>query len=307
MILEGGIYMFKRGSSILIMLLLLLLITGQVGAESLMEYTPKDKSIASTNWEKHLVEAIGFGSYHPNDPNIVSKAQGLMLAREAAKSTAYRELLEKVQGVQIDSETTVKKAVTEDDVIKKKISGVLRGMRIIKEEVVGETGYRILARVEFYGKDGVVKAIFPTIKAQGEENSLAGRGEDFGVRDNNSSMVESNYNQYTGVIINATNLIGVESALLPKVYATNGKLVYGVSRINVEGVIVDGIVGYNRSLADAKVNSRVGDKPLIINAFKVRGDSRTDLIISNKDAKLMNRVGYNNEIFKERRVVVVIN
>jgi len=59
----------------------------------------------------------------------VSPAQNKLLAKRAAEADAYRKLAETINGVQINSSTTVRDFVTESDEIRSGIDTVVRGAR----------------------------------------------------------------------------------------------------------------------------------------------------------------------------------
>jgi hypothetical protein len=290
--------MNKRINILLVIVMILFIGTQFSFAEGLFD--EGDNTV--TDWEKSVVEAIGYG-VAPD--YITNEAQAKIMAREAAITMAQRRLLETVRGVQIDSEQTVKNAQIQSDIINKRVSGVVRGAQIIEEKKVADKVYQVVMQVQFYGKDGIMKAIFPSISK--ESSKTFNNNDNF---DNSNDTSEESANlvdsDYTGVIINTLN-IDAKPALAPKIYSEDGSLVYGMSKIQSDGVITQGIVGYNRSLADAKANPRVGKNPLIINAIKVKGRYSTDLILDDKDARSLEQVGGSNGIFDNCKVVIVLN
>ena len=62
-----------------------------------------------------------------------------VMAMRASKLDAYRELTEQVYGHQIQGKTEVKNLVSSDDKLRSKVSGVIRGARIVKVYPVGDT------------------------------------------------------------------------------------------------------------------------------------------------------------------------
>ena len=56
------------------------------------------------DWQKGVAEADGYGA----PPAQAIGAQANLLAQRAAKADCYRNLLELISGVQVDSQTTVK-------------------------------------------------------------------------------------------------------------------------------------------------------------------------------------------------------
>ena len=190
---------------------------------------------------------------------------------------------------------------------------------IVEEKQPAKGTYMVVLEVKFYGQDGIMKAILPTVKS---ETGSAGTGSNSSselqvndtspAQDNNNTAEQSkaptqqNLDNYTGVIINTIN-VNVKPAMFPKIYSANHKLVYGIDMLNTDGVITNGIVGYNRSLNAAKANPRVGSNPLVINAQGAEGDTKADLVLAAADARKLKRIGAKNNIFKNNKVIIVLN
>jgi len=64
-------------------------------------------------------------------PAVGSDAQARLMARRAAITDAQRQLAEMIYGVRIDSQTTVRDFVTENDSIRSNISAVIRGAQVV--------------------------------------------------------------------------------------------------------------------------------------------------------------------------------
>jgi len=75
------------------------------------------------------IRATGMGVASPKAMNM---SHARILAQGAAKVVAQRTLLEVVKGVHIDSETTVRNYMVQDDTITTRIQGVLKGATIEK-------------------------------------------------------------------------------------------------------------------------------------------------------------------------------
>ena len=79
------------------------------------------------------------------DPiSIQKQAQAKALALRAARADAMRKLGEKIQGLMITSNTTVKDFVTESDVVKTAMQAFLLGMRETKPATYSEDGVAIV-------------------------------------------------------------------------------------------------------------------------------------------------------------------
>jgi uncharacterized protein involved in tellurium resistance len=118
--------------------------------------------VASANaieWNAGFVEAEGYG-VAPG--NAMSIAQGKALAKRAAIVDAYRNLLEVVTGVHVDSETTVQNLMVTNDVVKTRVAGFVKGAVIKNEQQLYDGTYRVTLRVPLYGVQGL-QTIIPQI------------------------------------------------------------------------------------------------------------------------------------------------
>lgn len=64
--------------------------------------------------------------------NTVSPAQALALAKRAAVADAYRQMAEKLYGVQINAKDTIKNAALYDSRIVSQVSGVVKNASIVE-------------------------------------------------------------------------------------------------------------------------------------------------------------------------------
>ena len=85
---------------------------------------------ASTNWEDGYITVEGYGVA---PANARTAGQARAMARRAAQLDAYRNIAEAVQGVNVDGETTVEEAMVTSDVIRTKVSALVKGARIVSE------------------------------------------------------------------------------------------------------------------------------------------------------------------------------
>ena len=76
------------------------------------------------------IEATGEGVY-PENPSL-SLAQKKLMAKRAATIDAYRRLLEKLNDIEISSESKIKDFLIQHDEVSAKVSGFIRGAKIIE-------------------------------------------------------------------------------------------------------------------------------------------------------------------------------
>ena len=102
---------------------------------------------ANVDWEKSVVTATAIGV---EPPDAVNALQAQQMAKIAAKSIAQRDLLAAINGLNINSETTVENMITTSDVINTKVRGILKGATIIDEKPL-PGGYEVTMQVPIFG------------------------------------------------------------------------------------------------------------------------------------------------------------
>ena len=115
---------------------------------------------ASAQWEQGTITAEGFGT--PPAGSYGSKAS--IMARRAAIVDAQRNLAEQINGVQVDAETTVMNFVTTSDIIKSKVSALIKGAVVVEEQAMMDGSYRVVMSMPMYGTQGLATAILPAIR-----------------------------------------------------------------------------------------------------------------------------------------------
>ncbi|MCX8014726.1 MAG: hypothetical protein N2748_01785, partial [candidate division WOR-3 bacterium] len=112
--------------------------------------------------------------------------------------------------------------------------------------------------------------------------------------------------KYTGILIDARD-INLKPCLFPKVLTEQGEEIYGLSFATAEYVTKFGLVSYVTSFDEAFQSERVGINPLRITALKTSGPNKTDIIISQSDAKAMHNSQHNLSLLEKCQVVILIN
>ncbi|MCE5287276.1 MAG: hypothetical protein LLG02_15715 [Pelosinus sp.] len=117
-------------------------------------------SPASANgidWQAGFVEADGHGFA---SASAVTSAQANALARRAAMSDAFRNLLDVITRVHIDKQTTVGNLMTNS--VETKILGFVSGAAVKSQQRLSDGSYRVTLRVPLYGANGI-QAIIPQV------------------------------------------------------------------------------------------------------------------------------------------------
>jgi len=110
---------------------------------------------------------------------------------------------------------------------------------------------------------------------------------------------------YSGLIFDARNSSFIPSASV-KILDEDGREVYGSAYVSKEWAEKQGIVGYAKTLEDAKANQRVAGNPMVIKAMKATGPNSKDLVISNEDARKIRDLSKNLNFLDKAKVMVVV-
>jgi len=225
-----------------------------------------------------------------------------IMARRAAIVDAQRNLAEQVSGVQVDAETTVENFVISSDLVKTKVSALIKGAVVVEEQMMPDGAYRVVMSMPMYGSQGLASAIMPAI------------------RDNTpptppppviSATITTQIQMggtYTGVIIDASGM-GLKPSFSPVIYDTNGRAIYGVSNINYDQAISQGMVGYSSSVSAAQTLPRVGGSPLVVKAVQVRGGNNStnpvNVVVSVDDGDRILAANQQSQMLMNGSVVFV--
>lgn len=227
--------------------------------------------------EQNSISAIGYGLPPQNGNKI--------LARRAAIVDAQRNLLERINGVQIDSETFMEDFTISSDVVRSQVSGLIKGAVITDEGENLNGSYYVELSVPMYGRNGSIASVaIPALTANMQQQPFASA-------DVNKFTVQevqalTSY-EYTGVIVNAKGM-DLERTFAPIIYDADGRIIYGIQNLDKDLAITYGMVEYSESLEEAAGgNCRAGNNPLVINAVGVRGGknsvNKVNVVVSVED------------------------
>ena len=247
------------------------------------------------NFEDGYIEAVGTGA--PPE-QFYGKPQARPMALRAAQVDAYRNLLETVQGVQIDSKTTIKDFVTESDVINTAINGMVKGAQVVKKEYLSDGTVEVTVRMPL---SGVAKAVLPqAIKDDKKEDIKDHKPVPFSKKPAPPDEV------YTGLVIDGRGLSG-RPAMSPKIFDESGAEVYGTLIVKKDYAVQQGICGYARDLNAAQSNARVTNSPMTVKAIRAQGAGMSEFVISTDDANKIRAAKDNLTFLEKCRVMIVLD
>jgi hypothetical protein len=286
--------MFVKRSAAIVMIVLSIFIFVSTNASAQLMGTIKDveQPVGSTgkvDWTTGVLTAVGIGA-PPAQP--ANAAQARAMAERAAQVVAYRNLLEAVKGVRVDSTTTVENFIVTSDAIRTEVSGIIQGAMIMDKKYMSDGSVEVTVGMKLAGAlaDTLLPKTLPT-----PPTGLTG------------TLAPGTPGQlYTGLIVDARGL-GVKPAMAPKILNEDGKEVYGSAWINRDYAVREGMVGYLKDPVQAQTNPRVADKPLMVKALKVAGDARVDMVITNADAAMLHNAAENLSMLQKCRVIILVD
>ncbi len=254
---------------------------------------------AAAQWDEGTITAEGFGT----PPSGTYGAKANIMARRAAIVDAQRNLAEQVSGVQVDAETTVENYVVSSDVIKTKVSALVRGAVVVEEQQMRDGSYRVVMSMPMYGMQGLASAIMPAIR----DNTPPTPPPPV-ISATITAQIQTSGVGYTGVIVDASGM-GLKPSFSPVIYDTNGRAIYGVSNINYDQAISQGMVGYASSLSSAQTLPRIGGSPLVVKAVQVRGGNNStnpvNVVVSVDDGDRILAANAQSQMLMNGNVVFV--
>ncbi len=285
--------MFVKGSAFLAVFLAAFLALWAGNASAQLVGTIKDViepsgSSGKVDWTTGVITAVGIGA-PPAQP--ANAAQARAMAERAAQVVAYRNLLEAIKGVRVDSTTTVENFMVTSDVIRTEVSGIIQGATVMDKKYMSDGSVEVTVGMKLTG--ALAETLLPKGAAPASPGTAPGASAAAG-------------QLYTGLVVDARGL-GVRPALAPKILNEDGKEVYGSAWISRDYAVREGMVGYLKDPAAAQTNPRVADKPLMVKAIKVSGDARVDTVISNADAAAIQSASQNLSMLEKCRVIILVD
>ncbi len=226
---------------------------------------------AGADWDNRVITVTGMGAL---PPHAVNPAQARMMARRAAVADAYRQLAEAVKGVNVDSETTVENMMVTSDVIKTKVSGLIKGAAVIGEQVIPDGGYEVTMQMPMFGgENSLASAVLPPKQAApeafpapvGSSAAAAPAGSAEGV--------------YTGLVVDCRGL-GLKPVMSPVIKNDQGSPIYGYKNLDYDKVIQYGMASYTKDPSNV---TRAGNHPLVVKAQSLTNHNGSP-VLSTADA-----------------------
>lgn len=276
------------------------------------------------NWTEGYVYAYGYGVAADDTPERKKR----LLARRAAQVDAYRNLAEILQGVRVNSETTVQDMVLASDVVRTKVEGLVKGAVMTKDHYQNDIA-QVTMQVPIDG--GLSQATNqPKLFNSSADNALIDHARaaaqqlaqwllpapayaasplisspadyDFAQRILQSgegdvlktlaAEVEAygSTSSFSGLLVDATSVANFQLATIPRLRNEAGDIIYPTEELFDEVLSAKRPVSYDFDVGDAISNERVATNPLIVKATGVFKSRMSDLVVdqATSDALLNN-------------------
>ncbi|MBR3497828.1 MAG: LPP20 family lipoprotein [Selenomonadaceae bacterium] len=233
---------------------------------------------AAPNWNSNTIQVTGMGVANPQLARTAAHAA--MMARRAAVADAYRQLAEAVNGVQVDAETTVEQMMLTSDVVRTKISAVIKGAVIVDEGELSGGGYSVTMELPLFGgTNGLAETV---IQRPIEIEPFPTPAPEYRPPVKESQPSYSG-GHYTGLVVDCRGLGRINPVMSPVIRDARGQKIYGHKNLDYDRIIREGMASYARDMSEA---GRAGSNPLIVTAIDL-DDLNATPVLSMEDADLV--------------------
>lgn len=240
------------------------------------------------------------------DPERFDATHQIALELRRAAVNARKQMLEVVYDLRIDGATTVAAYLAENDAADAQVRRLIQNSKLERPEFLDGQGTLVVSE-SLRGQ--LAELILPTtIQFQSGIPPKLSLGLDSLAAMNTvepTSMMAGS-GTYTGLVVDASSLAGIQPALAPVVYGRDGEAVYGPFRISRSSAAERGVVAYSMSADPVLVRERAGDRPLVVQALAAAGSGKTDLIISGTDAALVRILLKDPAVLEQCKVVIAL-
>lgn len=308
------------------LLIALLLLHTTLGAQSVEEPLSGQSADGQpiegfVDWSEKVL--VVYGSAVAPD-HLSNPVQKRLMGFRGAKVVAYRNLLEMVGQVQIDSETRAQNFMVQNDSISARVQGMVRGARVRmgSQSESAEGLYRLAVELPLLG--AFSSALMPESAPPDLSISYALPQPPFFSPSTGDSLAATDVlaeappevppatyvppKPYTGLIVDARGL-DLQPSMSPRIVARNGRTVYSAASSDTGYVARYGLVGYEKNGDSARRSDRVGGdeaNPFVVKAADVTGLYRGDAVLNDFDATLVLMADIDGDFLRTCSVVFLV-
>lgn len=264
----------------------------------------------AVNYSNGWVTATGIGAISPLAQN---PGMARATAVRAAKVDAWRNLLEAVMAVTVTSETTVRGSAIENDVIKTKVEGMVKGAKMLDLNGDGQVDYnndiRYLSDTSIEIEmgvhlSGISTIVLPPVGYLAAPPAAPPATP--GAPTTTEAAPTPRPGTITGIIVDARGL-GIRPAMSPRILDQTGQPVYGPGNFTREYATKFGVAGYSKDLEKAQQDPRVTGNPLVVKGVGVHGTNKTDIVIASSDAFRVKNADQSGGFLANCKVMILLD
>lgn len=247
----------------------------------------------------------------------VSRQQAERKTMRAATVDARRNLLEILSKIPVNEDLRVRNILRKDESVMKFVRGDMQNSRIVSTEF-SEEGIAVV-RVSITLRDlflekligkhiafhhslnnpySAANAVAESIKGAVSTPDSDGAGDGF----EEPALTAV----YTGLLIDARDT-GVQPAITVNVVDEAGNIVYSPRTVNRDAALKYGMAEYVGNLEEALASKRASTNPLVLKAVSYQGRARSNIVISDEQARLLEQINNGQNFLEQGRVVIVCN
>jgi len=233
---------------------------------------------ALTNFEQQYMEFEADATVDME--KMKNDVQAEIMAQSAAELRAYAQAAKFITGMLIKGVYVEKMGIAETENVGGKIEKTLvKHATVIDKSVNWTRGAprgTVKIGILFKEQGGVLEMAIPVWREQAKSEGI----ESYFPKTDVQSTSDLNY---TALIVDTKGL-DIKPSICPLILSADGKKeIYGSQKVDTKYAIQQGIVGYHKSLENAKKDERVGLNPLIVKAEKSLLNNRS-VAVSDENA-----------------------
>jgi hypothetical protein len=284
-----------------VLVLALPLVLPMAAADMANETLIQELNTGCIDWHGGTVRASGIGAplAIDNDPSPNSSSDIIDIAQRMAQS----KLLATVSTIRIDSVSRVADRMAQSGAFRDGLTALARNASITRQEFLPDGSLKIELTMNLTG--GFGQFVLPEEIRQVESLTTMTAAEPMA----STPAMQGGHNDnrpYTGLILDATG-IGAKPSLVPVVVDESGEVVYGPAFVSREFAVSRGMSGFAGTLTAARNDKRVGDRPMVVKAIRIRSTAATDLVVSSTDAARLRSSVVHLNFLKACRVSIVMD
>lgn len=266
----------------------------------------------SINWFTGVITASGESFASGLD---VSRQQSQRKTLRAATIDARKNLLELLSTIPVNEKLRVRNILRKDDDVMQFVRGDMQNSRIVSTEFT-EDGIATV-RVSITLRDLFLeKLIGKHVAFHRSRNNpysaasvVAESIKDAVSPDSNGS---GNFDEldlsaaYTGLLIDARD-VGVKPAITVSVVDEAGNVLYSPRSVDRDAALKYGMAEYVANWEEALASKRALTNPLVLKALSSQGRMKSNIVISDEQARLLEQINNGQNFLEQGRVIIVCN